>query len=91
MSLAQRRVTICNNRGLHARAAAKFVELAQGYDAVIHVSRDGETVNADSIMELLMLAAGKGSEIGIEASGQQAAEVADALADLVEAGFHEDD
>tara|TARA_R110002051_G_scaffold324773_2_gene423702 strand:- start:93808 stop:94083 length:276 start_codon:yes stop_codon:yes gene_type:complete len=91
VSLAQRRVTICNNRGLHARAAAKFVELAQGYDAVIHVSRDGETVNADSIMELLMLAAGKGSEIGIEASGQQAAEVADALADLVEAGFHEDD
>lgn len=84
-------MTICNNRGLHARAAAKFVELAQGYDAVIHVSRDGETVNADSIMELLMLAAGKGSEIGIEASGAQAAEVADALAELVEAGFHEDD
>ncbi|WP_339739264.1 HPr family phosphocarrier protein [uncultured Maricaulis sp.] len=91
MSTSQRRVTICNNRGLHARAAAKFVELAQGYDAVIHVSRDGETVNADSIMELLMLAAGKGSEIGIEASGAEAAEVADALAELVEAGFHEDD
>ena len=91
MSIAQRRVTICNNRGLHARAAAKFVEMAQGYDAVIHVSRDGETVNADSIMELLMLAASKGSEIGIEASGQQAAEVADALAELVEAGFHEED
>lgn len=91
MSTSQRRVTICNTRGLHARAAAKFVELAQGYDAVIHVSRDGETVNADSIMELLMLAAGKGSEIGIEASGTQAAEVADALAALVEAGFHEDD
>lgn len=91
MSIAQRRVTICNNRGLHARAAAKFVEMAQGYDAVIHVSRDGETVNADSIMELLMLAASKGSEIGIEATGQQANEVADALAELVEAGFHEDD
>lgn len=91
MSSSQRRVVICNNRGLHARAAAKFVELAQGYDAVIHVSRDGETVNADSIMELLMLAAGKGSEIGIDASGAQAVEVADALAALVEAGFHEDD
>jgi phosphocarrier protein HPr len=91
VSVAQRRVTICNNRGLHARAAAKFVELAQGYDAVIHVSRDGETVNADSIMELLMLAASKGSEIGIEATGEQAAEVAEALAQLVEAGFHEDD
>ncbi|WP_233342411.1 HPr family phosphocarrier protein [Maricaulis salignorans] len=84
-------MTICNNRGLHARAAAKFVELAQSYDAVIHVSRDGETVNADSIMELLMLAASKGSEIGIEATGTQAAEVADALAELVEAGFHEED
>tara|TARA_R110002072_G_scaffold64835_18_gene160990 strand:+ start:1048 stop:1323 length:276 start_codon:yes stop_codon:yes gene_type:complete len=91
VSSSQRRVVICNNRGLHARAAAKFVELAQGYDAVIHVSRDGETVNADSIMELLMLAAGKGSEIGIDASGAQAVEVADALAALVEAGFHEDD
>lgn len=91
MSVVERRVTICNNRGLHARAAAKFVELAQGFDAVIHVSRDGETVNADSIMELLMLAAGKGSEIGIEATGAQADEVADALAALVEAGFHEDD
>ncbi|SDM38831.1 HPr family phosphocarrier protein [Maricaulis salignorans] len=91
MSRSQRRVTICNNRGLHARAAAKFVELAQSYDAVIHVSRDGETVNADSIMELLMLAASKGSEIGIEATGTQAAEVADALAELVEAGFHEED
>ncbi|WP_417476728.1 HPr family phosphocarrier protein [Maricaulis sp.] len=91
MSRSQRRVTICNNRGLHARAAAKFVEMAQSYDAVIHVSRDGETVNADSIMELLMLAAGKGSEIGIEATGVQASEVADALAELVEAGFHEED
>jgi len=91
VSVVERRVTICNNRGLHARAAAKFVELAQGFDAVIHVSRDGETVNADSIMELLMLAAGKGSEIGIEATGAQADEVADALAALVEAGFHEDD
>jgi phosphocarrier protein len=91
MNSVARRVTICNARGLHARAAAKFVEMAQGFDAEIHVSRDGETVNADSIMELLMLAAGKGSEIGIETTGPDAERAADSLAGLVEAGFHEDD
>lgn len=84
-----RRVTICNARGLHARAAAKFVELAQGFEAVIHVTRDGETVNADSIMELLMLAASKGSEIKISTQGDEAEPAADALVALVEAGFHE--
>ena len=86
---AGRRVTICNARGLHARADAKFVEMAQGFDAEIHVSRDGETVNADSIMELLMLAASKGSEIGIETSGPEAEQAVASLAELVEAGFHE--
>jgi len=91
MNAVARRVTICNARGLHARAAAKFVEMAQGFDASIHVSRDGETVNADSIMELLMLAAGKGSEIGIETTGPDAERAADSLAELVEAGFHEED
>tara|TARA_R110000868_G_scaffold6550_7_gene37064 strand:- start:21081 stop:21353 length:273 start_codon:yes stop_codon:yes gene_type:complete len=90
VSAVARRVTICNTRGLHARAAAKFVEMAQRFDAEIHVSRDGETVNADSIMELLMLAASKGSEIGITTSGEQAEAAADALTELVEAGFHED-
>ncbi|MCR9267351.1 MAG: HPr family phosphocarrier protein, partial [Alphaproteobacteria bacterium] len=74
---------------LHARAAAKFVEMAQGFDAEIHVSRDGETVNADSIMELLMLAASKGSEIGIETSGPEAEQAVASLAELVEAGFYE--
>jgi phosphocarrier protein HPr len=87
----RRRVTICNARGLHARAAAKFVETAQRYDATIHVSRDDETVSADSIMELLMLAAGKGSQIGIQASGADADEATQALVELVEAGFHEED
>ena len=65
MSVIERRVTICHARGLHARAAAKFVETVQGYDAVVHVTRDGEPVNADSIMELLMLAASKGAEISM--------------------------
>ncbi|WP_300552862.1 HPr family phosphocarrier protein [Maricaulis sp.] len=91
MSTAERRVTVCNARGLHARAAAKFVEMAQGFDAVVHVSRDGETVNADSIMELLMLAASKGCEIDIRSDGSQAEEAIAALAELVEAGFYETD
>lgn len=90
MSKIARRAVIRNARGLHARAAAKFVEMAQGFDAEIHVSRDGETVNADSIMELLMLAAGKGAEIGIETTGPDAEQAADSLTGLVEAGFHED-
>ncbi|MFY0638836.1 HPr family phosphocarrier protein [Maricaulis maris] len=90
MTHVAREVTICNARGLHARAAAKFVEMAQGFDATIHVSRDGETVNADSIMELLMLAAAKGSVIGIVSEGPDAKTAADSLCDLVEAGFHED-
>lgn len=90
MSEAQvREVIICNARGLHARAAAKFVETAQSFDAVIEVSREGETVSADSIMELLMLAAGKGSQISIQTSGAEAIKAADSLVELVEAGFHE--
>ncbi|WP_323760586.1 HPr family phosphocarrier protein [Maricaulis sp.] len=91
MTKVARKVTICNARGLHARAAAKFVEMAQGFDATIHVSRDGETVNADSIMELLMLAASKGSVIAIESEGADAARAADSLTELVEAKFHEDE
>lgn len=86
-----RNVVICNARGLHARAAAKFVQTAQGFDASVRVGRDGEIVAADSIMDLLMLAAGKGSEIRIEADGADAEAAADALAALVEAGFHETD
>ncbi|MEC9250500.1 MAG: HPr family phosphocarrier protein [Pseudomonadota bacterium] len=89
MSVIERRVTICNARGLHARAAAKFVETAQGFDAVVHVTREGETVNADSIMELLMLAASKGAEISIASEGAQAEDASAALVELVEAGFYE--
>ena len=91
MSVIERRVTICNARGLHARAAAKFVEMAQRFDAVVHVTREGETVPADSIMELLMLAASKGAEINIASEGMQAADASAALVELVEAGFHESD
>ncbi|WBQ12504.1 HPr family phosphocarrier protein [Hyphomonadaceae bacterium BL14] len=85
----QRTVTICNPRGLHARASAKFVAQAAPFDARITVVREGEEVAADSIMELLMLAAGPGCEITIRAEGSEAEAAVIALADLVESGFGE--
>jgi phosphocarrier protein HPr len=86
-----RTVEIVNKRGLHARASAKFVKLASGYDAEVRVSKDGHSVDARSIMGLMMLAAGTGSEIEITAAGAQAAEAANALVALVAARFEEDE
>jgi len=88
---ATRTVAIVNIRGLHARASAKFVKLASGFDAEVHVSKDGQTVDARSIMGLMMLAAGLGCCIDIEAEGDQAGEAVDALADLVSRKFDEDE
>jgi len=82
-------VTICNQRGLHARAAAKFVKLAGGFDADILVSRDGNEVGAESIMGLMMLAAGPGASIDLAATGPEAEAAVAAIADLVERGFDE--
>ena len=81
---------ICNTRGLHARASAKFVKLASGFDAEIHVTRDGVTVNALSIMGLLMLGAGNGCGIEIVAEGAEAEAAVTALADLGGRRFDED-
>ena len=81
---------ICNTRGLHARASAKFVKLASTFDAEVHVTRDGVTVNALSIMGLLMLGAGNGCTVEIAGEGPQAAAAVAALADLVERKFDED-
>ncbi len=83
-------LNICNTRGLHARASAKFVRLASTYEAEVQVSQDGPCVDARSIMGLLMLAAGPGSTIHIAAEGEQAAEALDALCALVAARFDED-
>jgi phosphocarrier protein len=83
-------ITIRNSRGLHARAAAKLVTLAERYSACLSVSRDGQKVPACSIMGLMMLGAGQGSKVTIEAEGWDAREALDAVAGLVEAGFHED-
>ena len=83
-------LTITNSRGLHARAAAKLVTLAERFSACLHVSRDGQKVPACSIMGLMMLGAGRGSTVEIEAEGWDAKEALDAVAGLVEAGFHEE-
>jgi phosphocarrier protein HPr len=82
-------VTITNRRGLHARAAAKFVMEAERFGASVEVVRDGQTVSARSIMGLMMLGAGPGAEIELRAEGWDAKEALDALAALVEAGFNE--
>ena len=88
---ARRTVEIVNIRGLHARASAKFVKLASTYDAEVRVSKDGQTVDARSIMGLMMLAAGPGCCIDIEAEGAQADEAVEALTQLVAGKFDEDE
>ena len=82
---------IVNQKGLHARASAKFVQTVEKFDADVRVTRCGETVGGDSIMGLMMLAAGPGTSITVEASGNDAAAVMDALAALVTGRFGEDD
>ena len=84
-------VRITNKRGLHARAAAKFVTLAERFGASVDVVRDGQEVSARSIMGLMMLGAGPGSEIELRAEGWDAKEALDALTALVESGFSEQD
>lgn len=86
-----RTVTICNRRGLHARAAAKFVASARGFSARVTVHRDGEAVPGSSIMDLLMLAAGPGTRLTIEAEGEEADQAVEQLAALIDCGFEEDE
>ena len=80
---------IDNQRGLHARAAAKFVKIASNYDIEVTVSKDGQTVSGISIMGLLMLAAMPGDKIVLETTGAQAIEGLKALSDLVKNNFEE--
>jgi len=82
---------ICNKKGLHARASAKFVQTVEKFDADVKVKRGHETVGGTSIMGLMMLAAGPGTTITVEASGREAAEVLDALAALVSGRFTEEE
>jgi phosphocarrier protein len=85
----RRTVTIVNQKGLHARAAARFVKLAATFDAAVTVTKKDSTVSGVSIMGLMMLAASPGCQIEIRATGREAEKAADALAALVNAGFDE--
>jgi len=86
---AQRSVTIVNQKGLHARAAAKFVRLAQGFDVTLKVAAKGQTVSGHSLMGLMLLAAGPGTRLSIAAEGRDAEAAVVALAKLVADGFDE--
>jgi phosphocarrier protein HPr len=90
MAALVRELDIVNQRGLHARASAKFVKCAEGFDANIQVTRDGQTVPGTSIMGLMMLAAAMGTSITVEASGPEADKAVDALSALVASKFDED-
>jgi phosphocarrier protein HPr len=90
MASIVRELDITNQRGLHARASAKFVKCAEGFDATVTVSKDGQSVPGTSIMGLMMLAASIGTSVTVEASGPQAEAAMAALADLVGRKFDED-
>lgn len=85
----QRTFKIVNEKGLHARASAKFVEVVEKFDARAQVEKDGLDADGDSIMGLLMLAASKGSSIGVVTSGPEASAMADALGALIADRFGE--
>lgn len=91
MAMVGCRVMIVNKLGLHARAAARFVQLAAGFECQITVARDGREVNGKSIMGVMMLAAHRGSEIDITASGGDEDRAIERLAALVSERFGEDE
>ena len=90
----QQRVTrsleIVNEKGLHARASARLVEVVEGFDATAEVSKDGQSASGDSIMGLLMLAASRGTTIDVQTRGADAEALADAIEKLVAERFGED-
>lgn len=88
--MQQSTLIICNKRGLHARAAAKFVETASLYEASIRVHFSGKEADGKSIMSLLMLAAGHGSEIMLTAHGNDEHNAAKALQELINNRFNEE-
>ena len=86
-----RELAILNKKGLHARPSAKFVQTVEKFDALVEVTRNGETVGGTSIMGLMMLSAGPGAIIHITASGPQAADVMAALEELIATRFGEEE
>lgn len=90
MAGIERTATIANKRGLHARAAAKFVQTVNGFEAEIIVTKGGQSVSGSSIMGLMMLAAAMGTDIHLAASGADAEAAVDAICELIDARFEED-
>jgi phosphocarrier protein HPr len=88
--MESRTLRIINEKGLHARASAKFVEVVEAHDARAEVLKDGLSVSGDSIMGLLMLAASRGTSIDVRITGVEAGKLADALEALVAARFGEE-
>jgi len=82
---------IVNKKGLHARASAKFVQTVERFDAQVRVTRGNEMVGGTSIMGLMMLGAATGTSITVDATGHDATAAIEALANLVESGFGEED
>jgi phosphocarrier protein len=89
--MQDRTVTIVNKLGLHARAAAKFVTLASSYASEIKLARDGQEVNGKSIMGVMMLAASRGCQVTLTASGEDEREAITRLTELIEQRFGEDE
>jgi phosphocarrier protein len=88
--MTSRQVTVVNQLGLHARAAARFVHLATRFRAHVRVARDAKVMDGKSIMGILLLAAGRGTSLTISADGDDEHEAVAALAELVESGFGEE-
>lgn len=88
--MAEKTLKIINEKGLHARASAKFVEVVERHAAQARVTKDGMTVSGDSIMGLLMLAASRGTSIEVQTTGEEADQLAEALEKLVADRFGED-
>ena len=86
----ERELTIVNKLGIHARPASMFVRIATRFECDVFVEKDGETVNGKSIMGLMMLAAGPGSRIRVQAEGSEASKAVEELESLVKAKFNED-
>ena len=88
--MSRYKLKILNEKGLHARASAKLVEVVEGFDATAEISKDGLSASGDSIMGLLMLAASIGTTIEVLTSGPDAIALADAIMQLVEDRFGEE-
>ncbi|HTL03782.1 MAG TPA: HPr family phosphocarrier protein [Vicinamibacterales bacterium] len=88
--MTSRTVTVTNRLGLHARAAARFVNLASRFQAQVRVTRGSQTMDGKSIMGILLLAAAAGSALTVSAEGQDEAAAVDALCGFIETGFGED-